>query len=58
MSDRRWQYKVASVKTNALRQEKQDLHIEEALNRFALEGWELVTVNHGYGGRPRLYLRK
>ncbi len=59
MSDRKWQHKVVTVKVGAFKsQEKNDALIQERLNRLAVEGWELVTVAHPYGGHPRLYLRK
>ncbi len=59
MSERRWQYKVLTIKISTFSsQAKRDDQLTEALNRQALDGWELVTVNHPYGGYPTLYLRK
>ena len=59
MHDRKWQFKVMTVKVGAFKsQEKNDELIQEKLNRMALEGWELVTVAHPYGGYPRLYFKR
>ncbi len=56
---RKWQYKVATIKVSSFSKlEKRDQQLEEALNRFALEGWELLSVTQAYGAHPRLYMRK
>lgn len=59
MSDKRWQYKVETVKISvwASKVEKQDAQIQERLARLGLEGWELVAaVPYGYS--QRLYLKR
>lgn len=59
MSDKRWQYKVETVKVSlwASKVEKQDAQIQERLARLGLEGWELVAaVPYGYS--QRLYLKR
>lgn len=59
MTDRRYHYKVKTVKLNPFsKPEKHDEVIAEAINRAALEGYELLTVTHPYGGHPRLILRR
>ncbi len=59
MSDTRYHYKVVTVKVGAFAsQEKRDQLIADKLNKLALEGYELVTVSHGYGSYPRLFLRR
>lgn len=46
MSDKRWQYKVETVKVSlwGSKVEKQDAQIQERLARLGLEGWELVAA--------------
>lgn len=59
MSDRRWQYKVETVKVSVFNSkvEKQDAQIQERLTRLGLDGWELVAaVPYGYS--QRLYFKR
>lgn len=59
MHDRKWQYKVETVKISAFsKTENQDAQIQERLNRLGMEGWELVNMVVGYGSYPRLIMRK
>jgi len=59
MSDRRWQYKVETVKTSVWNSKvkKHDATIQDRLTRLGAEGWELVTVA-SYGHLNRLYLKR
>ena len=58
MLDRKWQYKVHTVKINIFTSvEKQDNHIQEELNQFSMQGWELNKIEP-VNGRVRLYLRR
>ncbi|RKQ69804.1 uncharacterized protein DUF4177 [Litorimonas taeanensis] len=58
MHDRRWQYKVLTVKPSPFASaEKADAMIEEVLTRQGLEGWELINavlVSHYY----RLFFKR
>ena len=45
MHDRKWQYRVESVKTGAFSSpQKNDEIIQERLQRLGMDGWELVNV--------------
>jgi hypothetical protein len=59
MSERRWQYKVETVKTSIWnnKPEKVDGVIQDRLTRLGVEGWELVSVVP-YGHLNRLYLKR
>jgi len=59
MSERRWQYKVETVKTSmwSTKSEKHDGIIQDRLTRLGLEGWELISVAT-YGHLNRLYLKR
>lgn len=59
MSERRWQYKVETVKTLVWnsKPEKADRLIQDRLTRLGVEGWELVSVA-SYGHLNRLYLKR
>jgi hypothetical protein len=59
MSERRWQYKVETVKTSIWnnKPEKVDGVIQDRLTRLGVEGWELVAVVP-YGHLNRLYLKR
>lgn len=59
MSDRRWQYKVETVKTSVWtgKVEKIDAQIQDRLTRLGIEGWELVSVLPS-GTYQRLYLKR
>ena len=59
MSDRRWQYKVETVKTSiwGSKPEKHDSILQDRLTRLGVEGWELVAVVP-YGHLNRLYLKR
>ena len=59
MSAERYHYKVKTIKLNPFsKAEKQDQVLADAINRAMLEGYELMTVTHPYGGHPRLFLRR
>ena len=59
MSERRWQYKVETIKTSVWnnKPEKIDGIIQDRLTRLGVEGWELVSVVT-YGHLNRLYLKR
>lgn len=58
MYDRKWQYKVETVKPNVFAgTEKQEALIQERLTRLGLEGWELVSVCL-VGHHRQLYLKR
>lgn len=59
MSERRWQYKVETIKTSIWnsKAEQQDATIQDRLTRLGVEGWELVAVIP-YGHMNRLYLKR
>jgi len=59
MSDRRWQYKVETVKTSIWNQKPEvvDGVLQDRLTRLGVEGWELVSVVP-YGHVNRLYLKR
>jgi len=59
MSDRRWQYKVETVKTSMWnsKADQHDATIQDRLTRLGVEGWELVAVIP-YGHMNRLYLKR
>jgi len=59
MHERRWQYKVETVKVSlwSSKIEKQDQQIQDRLTRLGVEGWELVSVTP-YGYSQRLYLKR
>lgn len=59
MSERRWQYKVETVKTSIWnnKPDKGDAVIQDRLTRLGVEGWELVAVVP-CGHWNRLYLKR
>lgn len=59
MSERRWQYKVETVKSSIWtnKPDKVDGIIQDRLTRLGVEGWELVSVVP-YGHLNRLYLKR
>lgn len=59
MNERRWQYKVETVKNSVWnsKPEKIDAIIQDRLTRLGVEGWELVAVVP-YGHMNRLYLKR
>lgn len=59
MSDKRWQYKVETMKVSVWtsKMEKIDSQIQDRLTRLAVEGWELVSVVP-CGHMNRLYLKR
>ena len=59
MSERRWQYKVETIKTSiwSSKAEQHDATIQDRLTRLGVEGWELVAVIP-YGHMNRLYLKR
>ncbi len=58
MYDRKWQYKVHTVKTGAFSSlEKNDAMIQDTLTRLGMEGWELVAVTTE-GTYKRLFLKR
>ncbi len=59
MSDRRWQYKVETVKTSIWNNKPDNVDgvIQDRLTRLGVEGWELVSVVP-YGHLNRLYLKR
>lgn len=59
MSDRRWQYKVETVKTSMWnnKPDTADGVLQDRLTRLGVEGWELVSVVP-YGHMNRLYLKR
>jgi len=59
MNERRWQYKVETVKTSIWnnKPDKVDAVIQDRLTRLGVEGWELVAVVP-YGHLNRLYLKR
>ncbi len=58
MHDRKWQYKVETIKPSAFsKAEKQDEIIQDRLARLGMEGWELVSVIV-YGHYRQLYLKR
>jgi len=59
MHDRKWQYKVETIKINIFQNaQKQDKLIQERLTRLGMEGWELVAVLQASNAYPRLYLKR
>jgi len=59
MSDRRWQYKVETIKSSiwSNKPDNVDSLIQDRLTRLGVEGWELVAVVP-YGHLNRLYLKR
>jgi len=58
MYDRKWQYKVETVKPNMFSgQDKQDQFVQERLNRLGMEGWELVSVKP-YGHYAQFFFKR
>jgi len=58
MSERRWQYKVETIKTSVWnnKPEKIDGIIQDRLTRLGVEGWELVSVVT-YGRQATLFAK-
>lgn len=57
MHDRKWQYKVETVKMNSFSIVKSDAQLEERLMRLGMEGWELVN-SIVYGASVKLFLKR
>lgn len=59
MSERRWQYKVETVKSSIWNNKPDNVDgiIQDRLTRLGVEGWELVAVVP-YGHLNRLYLKR
>lgn len=59
MHERRWQYKVETLKTSIWnnKPDNVDAIIQDRLTRLGVEGWELVSVVP-YGHLNRLYLKR
>ena len=57
MHDRKWQYKVETIKMNSFSAVKNDVVIQDKLNRFGMEGWELVNTLV-YGASVKLFLKR
>ncbi len=59
MTEKKWQYKVETIKVSVFsNQAKQDVQIQERLNRLGLDGWEFVQIANASGVYPRAILRK
>lgn len=57
MHDRKWQYKVETIKMSAFSASKNDAVVQDSLNRFGMEGWELVS-SLLYGTSVKLFFKR
>jgi hypothetical protein len=58
MHDRRWEYKVETVKPSLFSSaEKQEELVQDRLTRLGVEGWELVSVGM-IGHYRQLFLKR
>ncbi len=57
MHDRKWQYRVETIKMSSFSAAKNDVAIQEKLNRVGMEGWELVS-SLPYGASVKLFLKR